>query len=198
MISGIVLSSSRADAGSTRRQNTDQRRPSTTAMSAGRPRAFGFRLFEALACNDPEEFSQVVWLDHAREKAAAGVDYYNYRRPHFRARLPNPGGLHCLASRNMQSAAKPRPAPPIACCLDRITRRKDRRGVNRGWMKLQWQVIVRLYSPSAIHRMASAPQGDAPLLVPSLSIRSKFHRVAIRMPPHDPAAHKRSRPFRQG
>jgi hypothetical protein len=40
----------------------------------------------------------------------------------------------------LRSAAQPRPAPPIARCLSWVARRKTRRGSNRRWMKLQWQV----------------------------------------------------------
>jgi hypothetical protein len=40
----------------------------------------------------------------------------------------------------MRSSAQPGPAPPIACCGARAQRRKPRRGSNRRWIILQWQV----------------------------------------------------------
>ena len=57
------------------------------------------------------------------------------------ARLSDAGGLCRQPHRNRRSAAQPRPAPPIARCSTRATRRNNRRGSNRRWMKVQWQVI---------------------------------------------------------
>jgi hypothetical protein len=80
-------------------------------------------------------------LAHARTTITNWVGDYNQRRPHS-AGLSHPGGLRRQPHRNMRSAAQPRPAPPIARCSHRATRRKIRRGSDHRWMKVQWQVNV--------------------------------------------------------
>jgi hypothetical protein len=37
-------------------------------------------------------------------------------------------------------------APSIACCSTRAPRPKNRRGSNRHWMKLQWQVTLTFHT----------------------------------------------------
>ena len=79
-------------------------------------------------------------LDHVRSRIANWIDDYNQRRPH--SGLPHAGGLCRQSLRNMRPAAQPRPPPPIARCSTRALRRKIRRGSNRRWVKLQWQVRI--------------------------------------------------------
>ena len=80
-------------------------------------------------------------LDHARAKITDWIDDYN-QRPPLVARVSLARGLRRQFHRNMRSAAQPRPASPIACCSTSATRRKIRRGSNRRWMKIQWQVTI--------------------------------------------------------
>ena len=65
-----------------------------------------------------------------------------YAKPTLGAGLSHTGSLCRQSLRNTRSSAEPRPAPPIASCSTQAQRRKTRRGSNRPWMKVHWQVIT--------------------------------------------------------
>ena len=78
-------------------------------------------------------------LDDARSKVAKWVADYNGERPHSSLKYLT-RGLRRHIHRNGRSAAQPRPAPPIARCSTRATRRTKPRDSNCCWMNVRWQV----------------------------------------------------------
>jgi len=61
--------------------------------------------------------------DDARRKLASWVGRLQRRAAALLAEIRNPGGLRCHPHRNVRSATQPRPAPPIARCSTRASRR---------------------------------------------------------------------------
>ena len=135
-------------------------------IAPGKPMQNGFcESFNGRMRDELLNESLFFGLDHARTKIAAWVADYNQPAAALGAGLPHAGGLRRQPHRNGRSAAQPRPAPPIACCSTRATRRKIRRGSNRRWMKIQWQVtrtrgtVPELRSETSIRFLEPAARG---------------------------------------
>ncbi len=109
--------------------------------------------------------SLFLGLDHASTKITNWVDDYNQRRPHSALGYLHPGSLcRQISPQHAIVCATPMTkAPPIACCSTRAPSLKTRRGSNRRWMILQWQVRIdkigdlSVRSPSPIVASASNP-----------------------------------------
>ena len=110
-------------------------------IAPGKPMQNGFcESFNGRMRDELLNESLFFGLDHARDQDRGLGRRLQPPASAFGARLPHAGGLCRQPHRNMRSAAQPRPAPPIARCSTRATRRKTRRDSNRRWMKVQWQV----------------------------------------------------------
>ena len=123
---------------SRRAPDTELRMQLRDLANAGR--RFGYRrLFILRQDDEPSGINRIYRLD--REEGLTVPKRRGRRRAAgTRAPLANAGRLCRQSLCNVRSAAQPRLAQPIARCPTRAPRRKTRRGSNRRWMKVQWQV----------------------------------------------------------
>ncbi|MEY9168877.1 hypothetical protein ACVII1_000206 [Bradyrhizobium elkanii] len=102
------------------------------------------------------------------------------------AEIPDPRGLRRHIHRNGRSAAQPRPAPPIARCTTRATRRTKPRDSNRRWMKVRWQVTCSHPQPIGDHMRHHRP-------IP-LTTATRFRQVDRLHSPQSLITHRPSAP----
>ena len=131
-------------------------------IAPGKPMQNGFcESFNGRMRDELLNESLFLGLDHARTKDRELGRRLQPAAAALGAGLSHAGGLCRQSLRNTRSSAQPRPAPPIACCSTRAPRRKTRRGSNRRWMKVQWQVSWSSSSFSLVDEDRSSTTSDS-------------------------------------
>ena len=107
------------------------------------------------------------------------------------AGLSHTGSLSHQSVLNTRSSAKPRPAPPIACCSTCAQGRKTRRGSNRLWIKVQWQVKISVGGQDSSKSLSDHVRRNAGLDLSVLTNKSWYETLPTApWSPNDARTHR--------